>query len=73
MRPGMPGNSLLAIANDQRFVNDYGLPTMAHRHNSGINEDVKIEEFDDDESPPSMVPMTRRALDYWTVSHSLLV
>lgn len=64
MRPGMQGNSLLAIANDPRFVNDYGLPTMAHRHNSGINEDVKIEEFDDDESPPSMVPMTRRALDY---------
>lgn len=64
MRPGMQENSLLAIANDPRFVNDYGLPTMAHRHNSEINEDVKIEEFDDDESPPSMVPMTRRALDY---------
>lgn len=62
MRPGMQGNSLLAIANDPRFVNDYGLPTMAHRHTP--HEDVKIEEFDDDESPPSMVPMTRRALDY---------
>ena len=62
MRPGMQGNSLLAIANDPRFVNDYGLPTMAHLHTP--HEDVKIEEFDDDESPPSMVPMTRRALDY---------
>lgn len=69
MRPGMQGNSLLAIcANDSRFVNDYGLPTMAHRHNSGTSEDVKIEEFDDDESPPSMValPSSRRsnALDF---------
>lgn len=44
---------------DPRFVNDYGLPTMAHRQLN--QDDIKIEEFaEEDEGPPSMVGLSSR-------------
>ena len=57
------GQAGLPCLPDSRLLNDYGLPSMA-RLPFHSESDVKIEEYDDDDSAPSMVIKRQSPLEF---------